>query len=1321
MQQILKAYLKRLTNLSTRNKSLLLTSLPGEQFLDLQATDFVLQKPAFELIVQLIAGKKTIPLCDVQDPRMEKVNVLSKRLRKISRTEKFVADERGTQDLYVGYPFLKGKLADGTPIHGPLLFFPVTLTTEKEQWCLTERGDSRVILNRSMALAYAYFNEAQVSDDILDKSFEDFSTDALAFRTELYEWLKDTALKINFNQELFENILKPFEALKSTDLKLLERNGELKLMPEAVLGIFPQAGSYLVPDYQQLLAEEGGDFQSVLLPQEEDEYVEPDDTLHREIKEEEILTPFPVDESQEEIILQVKRGHSVVVQGPPGSGKSQLICNLVSDFIAQGKKVLVVCQKRAALDVVYERLGGIGMDQFVGLIHDFKNDRSQLYGQLKRQIEQVEAYRKQNYSLDAVFLERQFIQESRLIDRTLRDLDAFKQALYDEQVAGVSVKELYLNSDPEAPHFDVSGYYRNFRFDMRSEFERAMGRYLTYALRLRFPHPWHDRLPFTHHGLADLRAMEGILKSWPQALDTLRQEFESLTGQTFTHRYLEQPSLHRETLTELAGWVDEAGIWQLYQTYLRSPDLVGHRMAFIRQIRDEFDGFLVEDGIALHIDVEDLGICQSVLTEAIRAKESAVSGKIYDWFNKNTKLVTGFALQEGLGTSLEELLLLERKLHNRLQLEQWLQDPLLGYQEQEARNEASGYQAFFAQAERAMEAVQEVTSSDWSSLLTGLSTRANTIADFHNHLYRFRAWLERWQELEEEMGQYLSFTQCRVLLHEPEAYSQRLREALEVDFDAICEMDQSFAAMGDTERRAAIDCMTFAETDTTLKSTEVLAAWINSLQLAWIEHIEQLTPILRTVSSQKMQFLEEELQRAVTERQRLARDIVGIRVREHTYKDVENNRLGNRVTYRELDHQVSKKRKIWPVRKLLEGYSEEIFNLIPCWLASPESVSAMFPLADDLFDLVIFDEASQCYAEFGLPAAARGKQVVVAGDAMQLAPSDLYRVRYEEQDDTDEYEPALEVDSLLGLAAQSLEQYALTGHYRSLSLDLIAFSNRHFYNQKLKLLPDFKHINAIEPGITYLKTDGIWVQNANLVEADLVADIVSSLAATGKSIGVVTFNFYQQQCIQERLEAGHIEANGLFVKNIENVQGDERDIIIFSMGYAPDEKGKLSMQFGSLNMQGGENRLNVAVTRAKEKIFFVSSLWPDQLRTDTASNEGPKLLKAYMQFALSVSEGKFKPDQAVVKAHRSDWLLKEKLVAGHDSLSTELPFGDLTIKEGAAYKAMALTDDDLYYHSRTSKEPHAYLPLLLRLKNWPYQRVYSRQYWSKSLRLELAD
>jgi energy-coupling factor transporter ATP-binding protein EcfA2 len=1332
MNSILKAYLKRLTNLSTRNKSLLLTHLAVEQFLDLHETDFLLEKPSIELIKQLVQQKNRIAICDVADARFEKVNLVSKKLRKISRTEQFIQQERGSQDLFVGYPFVKGKLADGTAIHAPFLFFPVTLKMDREQWCLQLREEGNVILNQSFALAYSHFNEAVLPDEILEKSFEDFPKDFLEFRTHLYEWLKTTPFRINFNQQLFEETLVPFTAEKASELERIERVGELKLYPEAVLGIFPQAGSYLVPDYNNLIKIfEEKPFSIPLINAEwEPESSEEGSKLAEEIsdfeaktsrskvREEELLTPFPLDEAQEEIILQVKAGKSVVVQGPPGSGKSQLICNLMSDFASHGKRVLLVCQKRAALDVVYQRLKTTGMEEFVALIHDFKNDRPALYRQLAAQIDKVDAYRKQNYSLDAVFLERQFTHESRAIDKTVGDLNAFRKALFDESECGVSIKELYLTSDQHDPQTNLMPHYRQFRIDQWDHFRRRLKTYCNYLQHIPASHVWADRRSFAGFGMADLRSMEQMLSEWPAAFNKQVSRFEQLTHSSFATKFLKSRPELLERMRDILELVKNGETWSMLKNYTSSTHNSLERLAFIRQTSDALEGFLEDEGIEFTLVKEELNAFSQSLNKAIESKESAVTGLFWGFFSKEKKEIEKVASANGLSASLEDLRRLQIRLRNRQEVEKWLQNKSLQFEDSPAiRDEPEiAFQEFFRNAEAAADAAVRCALQPWQPILHQIiagSTDKNALESALTGLMR---WLEIWDRIEQGMLPYLLPEQINQLINDPERYAAVLLDSLTKDFDSLVDMDRLFEEMTNPEQVVTKIVAEESARHTITDPVAMVALFENSIRLAWIEHIEGKYPDLRAVTSLKMRQWEEQLQASIELKQKLSIDINGIKLRAGTYEDIEKNRLGNTVTYRELGHQVTKKRKIWPIRKLLEGYSDEVFSLVPCWLASPESVSAMFPMLEGLFDLVIFDEASQCYAEYGLPAAFRGKQLVVTGDSKQLAPSDLYRVRYEDRvEEEEEYSAAREIESLLDLAAQSLQQFQLTGHYRSQSLDLIDFSNRNFYKNSLRLLPDFTHINAEMPGIQYVKTEGTWKNNTNIAEVEKVVELVRQLSTTGKSLGIVTFNFFQQAAILDNLEKEQELPKDLFVKNIENVQGDERDIIIFSMGYAPDEKGRLSMQFGSLNMQGGENRLNVAVTRAKERIYFVTSLWPNQLQTEQTANAGPKMLKAYLEYALEVSEGKFRPAPAPAKLFRTDWLLKKRLARTRSDYREELPFGDVTIKEEGVYKGLILTDDDLYFDSKSSKEPHAYLPLLLRMKNWPFKRVYSREYWSGTL------
>lgn len=190
----------------------------------------------------------------------------------------------------------------------------------------------------------------------------------------------------------------------------------------------------------------------------------------------------------------------------------------------------------------------------------------------------------------------------------------------------------------------------------------------------------------------------------------------------------------------------------------------------------------------------------------------------------------------------------------------------------------------------------------------------------------------------------------------------------------------------------------------------------------------------------------------------------------------------------------------------------------------------------------------------------------------------------------------------------------------------------------------------------------------------------------------------------------------LFVKNIENVQGDEKDIIIFSIAYAPDKKGKMMMQFGSLNVENGENRLNVAITRAREAIYVVSSIYPQQLKVKESKKSGPGLLKKYLEYSLEVSKGNYKPTLPAHEKINLNWFLKHRFLengylASGTELLQELPFADLAIKAKNKYMGVIITDDDLYHQSVSVKEPHVYLPFSLKNKNWKYKMFYSREYW----------
>jgi hypothetical protein len=1238
--------------------------------------------------------------------------------------DNFIFEERGSKDLHVGWPFVKGKMLDGTLVRGPLLFFPVELQLIENFWYLMLRKDVNLTFNKSFLLAYSYYNGVKMEEEFIERVFDDFDRNAKEFKTELYQFLKESPVEINFNTELFLDPLTTFDSIKKSDLEKNEEIGELKLYPQAVLGIFPQSGSYLVPDYNYLLSkDEYKSLEDFFYERSFAEEIE-GEIKHlsftyflNKLKEEQIFTPFKLDAFQENAIKAVRKGNSLVVQGPPGTGKSQLICNLISDFIARGKRVLVVCQKRAALDVVYDRLQQEELSDFAALVHDFKNDRKDIYKQIHKQVEKLYEYKLKNNSLDSIQIERKYLQSSRQIDALSEELDELKYALFDESECGVSVKELYLTSDIDKPAIGLKQEYNFFKIPDIDEFLGRLKFYVIYAKRfLKEGYPWRIRKNFKDYTITDLKKILDIIKEIPEFQNQINKKARKVIKTGITLNEGGDIYKRREDIEKMFEILKDEKSYEYFIHIMHTGSKEAESL-YIENIERNINSCWEGAGVEESLPVSVLGKFQSALQKMFAAR-----GNIFKWihwilFSHDRPMIRKALNNNELSRRRRDLKNLTERLDNRLNLEHnltklrgntWLKE----VPEKPHREEI---EMWFIHTKNAISA---------KAIFAGIRGFADYFNVYHLHYEKFKEQLlklldivsvipSKWLEWEI----YLQPAKIQEILT-MKYDSDRLIDVLNKDFESLCDFDRLKDDLIEYELSVVSK---IEEIIDDFSEDELIEIFVNSLKLAWIEHIEVKYPILRTVSSLKFDPQVKILQNAVKEKLRISREIVLMRSRERTYADVIYNRLNNMITYRDLIHQVTKKRKIWPIRRLVSHFSRELFNLIPCWLTSPESASAIFPM-EKLFDVVIFDEASQCFSERGLPAMYRGRQVVIAGDPMQLSPFDLYKARW---DDDEEDNPDLEVDSLLDLADKYLMKVQLRGHYRSKSLDLIDFSNKYFYEGNLMMLPDRKILNRNKPAIEFIKLDGIWENNCNPIEAKYITDLVFKISqeSPDKNIGVVTFNASQQDLIQDLIEEKSIESGAflparLFVKNIENVQGDERDIIIFSLTHGQDKNGKLSMQFGSLNVVKGENRLNVAITRAREKIYIVTSFYPQEMSTRHLKNEGPKLLQKYLKYSYNVSNENYKPTIKPAINANASWYLKNKIKAElladsnfNLNLSEGLPFADLTIQEKKHYYGLILTDDDLYYQSVSAKETHVYNPFTLSSKNWKFRGVFSRELW----------
>lgn len=418
---------------------------------------------------------------------------------------------------------------------------------------------------------------------------------------------------------------------------------------------------------------------------------------------------------------------------------------------------------------------------------------------------------------------------------------------------------------------------------------------------------------------------------------------------------------------------------------------------------------------------------------------------------------------------------------------------------------------------------------------------------------------------------------------------------------------------------------------------QILPAFRKQFHRLWLDGVTDRIPVLR-------QFRGEDHARQIARFCRL-----DVRQIELAPDGVRTLALGHKLnvisTFGEMGALKTQLNRQRPkaIRKLLADIPNLLFLLKPCLLMSPLSVSLFLESETIWFDTVIFDEASQVLTEDAVGAILRAKQVVIAGDTQQLPPTSFFQSFAddgegdEDGDGSGDFESVLKAsDTFADSESPYFAEHPLNWHYRSRHESLIAFSKVNFYKQLIPYpsssLPSAVTFEYVSEGIYY---PGKGARRNNPVEAARVADLVIRHLneRPEQSVGVITFNEPQQTTIlaeieRRKQEAPHLASllsedgsEGFFVKNIENVQGDERDVIFLSLGFGHDPAGRLSMNFGPLNSDGGERRLNVAVTRARCRMTVVASIRPGEIDLSRTGKKGPELLKAYLEFAESGSQG----------------------------------------------------------------------------------------------------
>lgn len=1217
-----KHYQDKLLQITKKNRSILLKRIYNKHNFDLTQLD-ALKEGVTKKVVAKTLKNIGATLNDRKDEG-ERQNILldsitsddadaaRSRLKSLSRNLAQIEEETGQQTGYIGFPFLEGHASPDFYIRGPIVLFPMSLERRRQAknggWFL-HLADKRPILNGALVAALkkkAGYALPEDYEEAFDEMIENVSNKRENpedyFFEQVNSWIKaivpldETRNQIQITQ---------LETLARDKIEALDCQ-PLHLVNYVVTGNFPQADNEIYRDYGELI--QGAEVPDVGMIGELMDVV--DDEAANDISYDSDVTPIDIDgtrdiemntvlesdSSQDEVILESKNSDLVVVRGPPGTGKSQVIVNLISDALSGKKRVLVVCQKRAALEVVKQRLGKVGLDRYVVFLEKELDDKVKMYQQLHRIIEE-ESERRPHPGSDVVKI-------SKKIDSCVQYLSDLGKALRKEYFGGASAHRLYSRADGQySPILDLASTDIDLGWTDLDDFVRKIqGVEADFRKFENKNHPWFGRKSFDDLGGAEKSGMTRRLEDLANAAPTCT----------------------------LAGSPEE------------QSNLLSH-----------FDIYLNKPGF-------------------LKMKRRGASKEI------------GRIL--GIGAVTEDFVY-----------------------------------------------------DNYASVENGV-----------------KFW-RSFSELLEIFGHEKRKKLCMMVPDTVSlaSYISAMQSSLLKEFDAIQEFDKKKKEYG----KGIFQILNHAKTR--LDDGDWAESIRQEIYSYWLDVIERENPILRGEPISNYQDRKDELARLIDKK----RDAVTKKI-QHDIKSAINpsemygrGRSTRQKKWQALASELKKRRRVKPVRKLFQDYGDTLFQIAPCWLASPESVSKVFPLQRDMFDLVIVDEASQLAVERAIPFLYRTKHAVVAGDEKQLPPFDLFQIREDDLGVEDEDAEIPEEKSLLDLARTRYRTVNLSWHYRSQYQELINFSNHAFYEGLLNVAPNAAGHPA-HPPIRWMKCNGTWEGRANHVEASMVADEIrrtwhgSTAEGGGKppSIGVITFNEGQQALIKDIIEKrrdtdaefmelyslahgkGRRQDDSLFVKNIENVQGDERDVIIFSIGYARDANGNFANRFGTLSMKGGENRLNVAVTRARKEIIVISSIEPADIKL-TSRHDGPRRLRQFLEYAKATDSFDEEGQEAVLAELNTDtWRTQGSDVDVFDSefeiqvcerlremghtIRTQVGFSgyriDLAVihpDDENRYILGVECDGATFHSSRSVRERDIMRQKFLEGKGWTIERVWSRNWW----------
>lgn len=1024
--------------------------------------------------------------------------------------------------------------------------------------------------------------------------------------------------------------------------------------------------------------------------------------------------PLMADSSQTEAIVDASRGLSFVLNGPPGTGKSQTITNMIINSLYNKKTVLFVAQKMAALEVVKKRLDETGLGMFCLELHSNKAQKSDVLAQIKRILDTGKLKKPEDYDIICA----QLLEKRNELNNDIKKLHKNSNNGFD-LYENITCYEEYKN------------IYKSIKLDGVDYSKVNKEIYLLTINEIETFINYKKELGDKYINLfSPIKLNEYSISLRTDFKETLDQysislfNYSSFIQSKVNNLNIEVPLTYNNLYClYLATSFYESKKECIYPEYILSNDDV--KKANIENVISKLIGYKpIYEKVKSTFNLKVLDIDFTNLSFALeRTKNLSFFAK-----NKEIKSVVNelkkFSLnpkninKKNIFILVDELNDLSTYYKNLRSFDGDLRK-FFNSDYDEFNSDASKINNNILVNKEFKKVFDMFEASDKFRLLNELVTsgfdRYKIIVENNNAIEM--KLKERFKLSIKSLGYSNYFTETTKFIDSLKENLEKLKE-----YVLFNEEKEKLLTL-------PVGNLVSLLLNGFIKDEDVVSFYKKEINYNLAMKRINDDKDLNLFSGAKENESIESYRKLISRYNELTIKEVAARLSKSTtqFFNSDNSKLSSEFVI--LNKAISNNGRGISLRNLFDSIPNILHKICPCFLMSPLSVAQYLDPKNSPFDIVIFDEASQITTSDAIGAIARGKSAIIVGDEKQLPPTSFFQANTSDEEDFFIEDGESVLSDCLNI---SMPKKYLSWHYRSKDESLIAFSNASYYDNRLLTFPSPE---SIEGAITYnYISDGIYENRRNKREAEeIIKEVTRRLKdekLSKKSIGIVTFSIAQQSLIEEKLQealrkdrdlenALSAQKEELFIKNLENVQGDERDVIIFSICYGPAKDGKVSLNFGPLSTNGGEKRLNVAVSRAREEMIVYTSLRSDMIDLSRAQNSGSRGLREFLEYArrgktfILIKNG----EQKEYKEGIEKYIARDLETRGYKcninvgTSDFRVDIGVISKEDPNKYVLGILCDSKSYVESKTAKDRNITQKAVLNRLGWRIIRIWSLDYF----------